>query len=81
MISAFVDLLFGCSHHRITRPFTPLGKPDNTYVVCLECGKEFAYNLAEMRVGRPISNKASDPAPSSAGLLTRAKIEVSEQYN
>jgi hypothetical protein len=26
-----------------------------TYVVCLDCGKQFSYDLHEMRVGRPIA--------------------------
>ena len=27
-----------------------------TYVVCLDCGKQFAYDLQEMRVGRPLES-------------------------
>jgi hypothetical protein len=52
------DALFGCWHQRYSFPITvksgvrrnkaaPL---TGTYVVCLDCGKEFAYDWQEMRV-------------------------------
>lgn len=37
---------------------------NNTYVVCLDCGKEFAYNWKDMRVGQAVEsvpNPAADP--------------------
>lgn len=40
------ELLLGCSHRNVTRPFTLHG---HTYVVCRECGQEFAYSLVSMR--------------------------------
>lgn len=56
MIDSLANLLFRCSHRRLTRPVTPVSKsgaPDGrTYVVCLDCGKQFPYDLVEMRVGR-----------------------------
>ena len=27
-----------------------------TYVVCLDCGKEFDYNWKEMRIGNPVAS-------------------------
>lgn len=42
----FAEILFGCSHARLTRPFT-LG--DETYKVCLDCGKQVYYSAQEMR--------------------------------
>jgi hypothetical protein len=27
---------------------------NGTYVVCLDCGKEFDYNWKEMRIGSPV---------------------------
>ena len=57
MVSAFLDLFFGCCHKRYSFPITP--KPGQrrgaaaltgTYVVCLDCGKEFPYDWQEMRV-------------------------------
>ena len=56
MIFAF---LFGCHHKELTRPMTPHHKPGTkagpTYVVCLDCGMQFHYNLATMRIGEPIT--------------------------
>jgi hypothetical protein len=46
----------GCSHKKIAFPITrPKGQAQgrrkkNTYVVCLECGKELPYSWSEMRV-------------------------------
>ena len=50
------EILFGCTHRRLSRPVTPTrqsGNPDRqTYVVCLDCGKRLAYDLQAMRVGK-----------------------------
>lgn len=64
MLQSMLNSLFGCSHQRTTFPQTPArrhaGPPalgavrNGTYVVCLDCGKEFAYNWEEMRVGQPV---------------------------
>jgi hypothetical protein len=63
MFSRLVDGLFGCWHSRYSFPMTVrAGSRRNqaaarpgTYVVCLDCGKEFAYDWQTMRVidGRP----------------------------
>lgn len=57
MISHLIDSLFGCSHKRITFPITinpsqrtKAGGSTGTYVVCLDCGGEFAYDWKEMRI-------------------------------
>jgi hypothetical protein len=67
MIDTILNRLFRCSHQRITRPMTPASKAGDrsseTYVVCLECGKQFSYDLAKMRVGKAV------PASSTAGVL------------
>jgi hypothetical protein len=42
----FSEILFGCNHLRVTRPFT-LG--EQTYKVCLDCGKQIYYSAQEMR--------------------------------
>ena len=52
------DALFGCWHQRYSFPITvKAGLRRNkaaaltgTYVVCLDCGKEFGYDWQEMRV-------------------------------
>jgi DNA-directed RNA polymerase subunit RPC12/RpoP len=58
MIDSVANLLLRCSHRRLTRPVTPVSKTGvphgQTYVVCLDCGKQFSYDLREMRVGKPL---------------------------
>ncbi|MFP5230054.1 MAG: hypothetical protein ACLGXA_20750 [Acidobacteriota bacterium] len=46
VLSFFSQILFGCTHSRVTRPFT-LGS--ETYEVCLDCGKQIYYSATEMR--------------------------------
>ena len=62
MIDSVVNLLFRCPHKRITRPITPVSKSGvphgDTYVVCLDCGKQFIYDLQRMRIDRPVQNSA-----------------------
>jgi hypothetical protein len=58
MIAKLVDVLFGCWHSRYSFPVTIRGakrRPQaaaltGTYVVCLDCGKEFPYDWQEMKV-------------------------------
>jgi len=60
VIDRVLNLLFHCGHRHLTRPFTPLsdqGVPrSETYVVCLDCTKQFAYDWKEMRIGKPIDH-------------------------
>jgi hypothetical protein len=63
MLQSLLNTVFGCTHSRTTFPLTPArraaGIPNQrhgTYVVCLDCGKEFGYNWAEMRVGDPVAS-------------------------
>jgi hypothetical protein len=72
MIQSIFNSLFGCSHQRTTFPITPGRKPGQenaglsapvsartaTYVACLDCGKEFAYDWKAMRIGEPLSAPA-----------------------
>lgn len=46
IVSFFSEILFGCSHSRLTRPFTI---HEETYMVCLDCGKQVYYSAKEMR--------------------------------
>jgi len=57
MIVSLFDFLFGCTHRNYSFPITTRGKrrsgaaaATGTYVVCLNCGKEFAYDWQQMRV-------------------------------
>jgi hypothetical protein len=61
MLQTFFSALFGCSHQRTTFPLTPGRRTPapgaarlGTYVVCLDCGKEFAYDWESMRVGQAV---------------------------
>lgn len=60
MIDSLLNLLFRCSHRRLTRPVTPVFKAGvtdvQTYVVCLDCGKQFAYDLQAMRIEGPLES-------------------------
>jgi hypothetical protein len=74
MFQSLFDLFLGCSHRRTTFPITLVRKSavsgatrGGTYVVCLDCGKEFAYNWKEMRLGQPVTIPATiDPQPTRA---------------
>jgi hypothetical protein len=58
MIDTVLNLLFRCAHRRLTRPvaaITKAGQPQSqSYIVCLDCGKQFEYDLKEMRIGKVI---------------------------
>jgi hypothetical protein len=72
LIGALFDLLFSCKHRRTTFPFTPVKRktaggeqeetPGGTYVVCLECGKQFAYDWENMRLGSAVDISENAPA-------------------
>jgi hypothetical protein len=57
---SFFDLVFGCSHKRCSFPMStrgakrrsPAASITGTYVVCLDCGKEFPYDWKAMKVLR-----------------------------
>jgi hypothetical protein len=58
MFRKLLDLLFGCWHNKLSFPLTvrsgsrrsAAASLTGTYVVCLDCGKEFAYNWQEMKI-------------------------------
>jgi len=61
MVAKFIDALFGCWHSHYSFPITvrpgarrsKAAAVTGTYVVCLDCGKEFPYSWEEMRVVDP----------------------------
>jgi hypothetical protein len=67
MLQSIVNALFGCTHSRRTFPLTPARKQAagigaarlGTYVVCLDCGKEFAYDWQEMRLGNAVPGRVA----------------------
>lgn len=58
MISKLLDAVFGCAHAHYSFPLTMrsgvrrnvAAQITGTYVVCLDCGKELAYDWQEMKV-------------------------------
>jgi hypothetical protein len=61
MFSKLLDAFFGCWHNHLSFPITvksnsrysrrtPAASLTGTYVVCLDCGKEFAYDWREMKI-------------------------------
>jgi hypothetical protein len=71
MIDSVVNLVFRCRHKRLTRPVTPVDQISKlraeTYVACLECGKQFSYDTREMRIGKPLPSSAGDGYPAVDG--------------
>ncbi len=77
MFTNLVDALFGCWHKNYSFPITtrrgqrrsPAAAVTGTYVVCLDCGKEFPYDWHEMKVvsqnHRP--EAVAEPVESYAG--------------
>ena len=61
MVAKFIDALFGCWHSHYSFPITvrpgarrsKAAAVTGTYVVCLDCGKEFPYSWEEMKVVDP----------------------------
>ena len=60
VIDTLLNLLFRCSHRRLTRPVAPVtkaGQPHSqSYVVCLDCGKQFEYDLKTMHMGKALNH-------------------------
>ena len=81
MIDSLVNLIFRCSHPRLTRPVTPVAKDGNanggTYVVCLDCGKQFSYDLKKMSVGKPLPSSAETGVlPPGMPGRRRSKVKL-----
>ncbi|HLJ26699.1 MAG TPA: hypothetical protein VKY85_08310 [Candidatus Angelobacter sp.] len=78
-MATLVDMLFGCWHKNYSFPITnkagqrpsPAASLTGTYIVCLDCGKEFPYDWQEMKVlnSRPARAKvlATETAAAYAG--------------
>ena len=65
-MSRLVDALFGCPHKHCTFPITTKSGRLHTdglmtvatYIVCLDCGKEFPYDWQKMKVIAPTNHAA-----------------------
>lgn len=74
MFGDIFDKLFGCWHQKYSFPITAkkgsapqceAARVTGTYVVCLDCGKEFPYDWDHMRV-LPTENGIAESEPLSA---------------
>jgi hypothetical protein len=73
MFAKLMNSVFGCWHSHYSFPITVRsGSRRNqaaarlgTYVVCLDCGKELAYDWQEMRIAEP------QPRTASRSLVTK----------
>lgn len=71
LFSALWDVFFGCGHRHYSFPISSKilkqrsagAATTGTYVVCLDCGKEFAYDWQQMKVVSPLR-------PATAALHT-----------
>jgi hypothetical protein len=68
-ISLVLEFVFGCWHRNISRPFTLSGW---TYEVCLNCGRKFAYDRAEIMNAVLQRNLPPDENSSEIGRATLA---------
>lgn len=58
----FYEILFGCHHEHVTRPFT-LKNEIYAYKVCLDCGKQIPYSAERMS---PLSSRETQRLKASA---------------
>jgi hypothetical protein len=58
VIQSLFSFIFPCQHRRTTFPRKQMiqsgGSEVETYVVCLDCGMQFAYDWENMRLGKPV---------------------------
>lgn len=74
-----MDVLFGCSHKRYTFPITTrpgqnrseAAAVTGTYVVCLDCGREFPYDWREMKLV-PLTTAMSTGLAEASEVINRA---------
>ena len=81
MLQSLFNSLFGCSHQRTTFPLTPGRKNtaftapsatrNGTYVVCLDCGKEFAYDWDGMQIGRQVAAGKTVPVSEAQPVFAK----------
>ena len=76
MIANFMDVLFGCWHSNYSFPITTrqgarnaASRVTGTYVVCLDCGREFPYDLKTMKVVSEASVAKTGPGMGEAEPL------------
>ena len=79
MFRRLMEGFFGCSHANYSFPRSKrpgerragAAALTGTYVVCLDCGKEFAYDWHEMKVVQPAQKPASALAEPTRSYATK----------
>jgi len=66
MLTKMMNAVFGCRHSRYSFPITMRANSrrgtvsrTGTYVVCLDCGREFSYDWQEMKIAEFQQKKAA----------------------
>ena|SRR5205807_8972726 len=80
IMARILEMLFGCAHKRYSFPMTrrpgtrrsPAAAVTGTYVVCLDCGKEFAYDWQEMKLVDAQRSRAKTLAANAAESLGKS---------
>ena len=73
MFAKILEAMFGCRHSHYSFPITVRAGTRRamtagrigTYVVCLDCGREFAYDWEEMKIAE------SQPKKAATSLVTK----------
>lgn len=68
------DLLFGCWHTKLSFPISvrpglphrPEPWRTGTYIVCLDCGREFAYDWPQIKTARQEKQRANTDQASKS---------------
>lgn len=74
-MATLIDMLFGCTHRNYSFPRStgsgqwrsPAAALTGTYVVCLDCGREFPYDWQQMKVVNSRPARAKVLAAKAAG--------------
>jgi hypothetical protein len=77
-MNTIINLLFGCHHKNLSRPLTTVNLRETsgeTYVVCLDCGKRFAYDWKAMRIGREV------PLPPPGAVVQSAAPSATSTHH
>jgi hypothetical protein len=81
VIDSIWNLLFRCQHRRTTFPLTRARskkgdseKHADTYVVCLDCGKQFIYDWEHMRLGGAVDIADAEPKYESTPVPSPKKV-------
>jgi len=85
MLNALLDLLVGCWHRKTSFPLTARSDAGTvqTYVVCLDCGRQFSYDWTRMRTGESLRKTQdclglANDAPSGYAASASASVSNSQ---